>query len=548
MKKLYVLIFGTACWFQTQAQCPTLTPSLSSVSCHDNGTVANAGDDYITFLLDGDVSKGDLNHNYSVSATQGGSPITITLSDGSSASGLYFGYESPFRTPTGTAGHGSVTLTITSSGGCTGTVTLSDPGTCSSAAAPCSPGSVSYTYRSPFLHTNLRNVPLFIPKFDTNGGTRTLTSVGLGTSYTLATAFVAENSSNTGSQFAEEILNGEATVKLGGTTLQTYNDPVLNSGLISIGHSVLVPAGTNGSTWPGDTPEGGGTLFTMTTSESLGLADYMQNIFADPTLSSAWVTNVTGLASTDDDMIHYLGQGSNSSSSSYTSASDLAMFSGSGDVGLTADVIADNSFTAFGGNVKFKIATKGYATATVTYNYSCAVLPVKLVSFEGKVDGDKVNLTWKTAEETDFSHFEVKKSLNAKDFEAIGKVSGGSSNGQYSFTDAEVAEGDNYYQLEMVDLDGSSAVSKMISVYYEKDGSYLVVENPSTGGVVNLTTNMDEPVFELRTVLGVRAGIQTLKTDTNQYELHVPNMTMGQYYLTVRDKNNKVVVKRLLMQ
>lgn len=549
MKKLYVLIFGTACWFQTQAQCPTLTPSLSSVSCHDNGTVANAGDDYITFLLEGDALKSDLAHTYTVTAMQGGSPVAVTLSDGSSSSGLYFGYPSPVKTPLGTAGHGNITLTITTSAGCTATVTLNDPGTCSSAAASCSPGSITYSYRSPFKYTNISNEPLDIPKFDTNGGTRTLTQASLSTSFTIGTLFVYENTSSATTDASAYLnIDGTADISLNGTQIQNYASSLINTGDMPMGTSQLVPAGANGSTWPGDTPYGLGGVSTIRTSESLGLSDYLNNIFVDPTQSSTWVTNITGLPGSDDDMGFYQYTGTESASSSHTAPAELTQFTGSGNLGLIFNSNANFQFGSNGGNVLLRLRTKGYATATVTYNYTCAVLPVKLTSFEGKVQDDRVNLTWKTAEETDFSHFEVKKSPNAKDFEAIGKVSGGSSDGQYSFIDADVAEGDNYYRLEMVDLDGSSGLSKMISVYYEKDGSYLVVENPSTGGVVNLTTNMDEPVFELRTVLGVRAGIQTLKTDTNQYELHVPNMTMGQYYLTVRDKNNKVVVKRLLMQ
>jgi hypothetical protein len=113
---------------------------------------------------------------------------------------------------------------------------------------------------------------------------------------------------------------------------------------------------------------------------------------------------------------------------------------------------------------------------------SAAPLPVRLVSFEGKPTPDGNKLTWKTSSEQNFSHYEVEKSKNSKEFTAIGKVSGANNtkeNLTYNFLDKNSAVGpsakltslDAYYRLKMVDLDGSIAYSKTIFIKNENNFS-----------------------------------------------------------------------------
>ncbi|MEM9525214.1 MAG: T9SS type A sorting domain-containing protein, partial [Bacteroidota bacterium] len=136
-----------------------------------------------------------------------------------------------------------------------------------------------------------------------------------------------------------------------------------------------------------------------------------------------------------------------------------------------------------GGTVDFNGATlaityQGGAGDDVMLT-AIAVLPLDLLSFTGEAR-DKTNLlTWKTANEEDFSHFEVERS-SADRWETIGIIAGGQS-GQYSFEDAATTA---YYRLKMIDLDGTFSYSEV--VYLENfsganAGAMLVYPNPSTG-------------------------------------------------------------------
>ena len=77
---------------------------------------------------------------------------------------------------------------------------------------------------------------------------------------------------------------------------------------------------------------------------------------------------------------------------------------------------------------------------------------------------DKVVLNWNTAQEQNFSHFTIEKSLDGSDFSDAGIIFSMEDSEQsraYSFTDKLKARdtGTIYYRLKMVDVDGKSQLS-----------------------------------------------------------------------------------------
>jgi len=124
---------------------------------------------------------------------------------------------------------------------------------------------------------------------------------------------------------------------------------------------------------------------------------------------------------------------------------------------------------------------------------SSGVLPITLVSFEGKATGTTITLDWTTASELNFDKFVVERSADALNFTEIGTVPGhGTSNEEndYSFEDNMPATGSNYYRLHSVDYDGNFENSKVIRV--QSNGSAEKIRlfpNPVTDGVFSVTTS-----------------------------------------------------------
>ena len=120
----------------------------------------------------------------------------------------------------------------------------------------------------------------------------------------------------------------------------------------------------------------------------------------------------------------------------------------------------------------------------ISTSWTNAQLPVKWSSFNVTKNADASLLRWSTASESNNSHFEIQRSVDGKNFEAIGKVKGsGNSNktSNYSYTDKEVATSKTtYYRLKQVDFDGKTDYSKTVSVIntIAKAGIGATLPNP----------------------------------------------------------------------
>jgi len=99
-------------------------------------------------------------------------------------------------------------------------------------------------------------------------------------------------------------------------------------------------------------------------------------------------------------------------------------------------------------------------------------LPVELVSFSAQVDGEVVNLKWRTETEVNNYGFDIEKAVNPgtnqKEWATIGFIEGhGNSNSpkDYSFADGDLS-GVNiiYYRLKQIDNDGTYEYSHEIEV------------------------------------------------------------------------------------
>jgi hypothetical protein len=87
-------------------------------------------------------------------------------------------------------------------------------------------------------------------------------------------------------------------------------------------------------------------------------------------------------------------------------------------------------------------------------------------------------LTWATSSETDNKAFEIEKSVDGVTFTKIGKVKGSGSVTEvksYRFLDVSATQGQNFYRLKQIDLDGSFHLSDIIAVNKETANNFTVV-------------------------------------------------------------------------
>jgi GEVED domain/Beta-propeller repeat len=90
---------------------------------------------------------------------------------------------------------------------------------------------------------------------------------------------------------------------------------------------------------------------------------------------------------------------------------------------------------------------------------SIGPLPVEMLSFTGREEGETVRLDWSTASELNSSHYVVERSKELAVFEPIGTLAAAgfsSSILNYTHLDRDPLPGTGYYRLKQVDNDGAS--------------------------------------------------------------------------------------------
>ncbi len=338
----------------------------------------------------------------------------------------------------------------------------------------------------------------------------------------------------------------------GGTTI-LFTDNGWNGTAFRTNEGVLtwtapaggVPAGTVVTITGGATA----SIGTVTSSGTYALSTAGDQLFAfKGTLASP--TFIAG--------INFGGTGwDDTAASTNSSALPAALTNGSNAVAVGNQ---DNGrFNCSDGSVMGNIATIGSTINTATNwtinadilspavsacTYTSSSLPVRLISFKSEAQSAVIELTWQTGEEINNSHFEIERSSNAQNFEAIGRIMGtGNSTAKqiYSYVDVSPKIGLNYYRLKQVDLDGQFEYSRIVSARLTGFGLFKAYPNP----VVEILT------IELPSELTIESACLIDLTGRKVREFSDSNVSVegvenGMYTLQVKTKDGRTFQQRVL--
>ncbi len=170
-----------------------------------------------------------------------------------------------------------------------------------------------------------------------------------------------------------------------------------------------------------------------------------------------------------------------------------------------------------------------------------AILPVELISFFGEEEDCSVILKWESANEKNFKHYVIERSIDGELFSEVATIpgEGGATNQVYKYQD-QYFNSEIYYRLMMVNADGAFQYSKIILVEMECNilGDVTVFPNPL--GNQHTTLNINVELIKPQTmqicivdILGQK--LQELKTEfkigQNQIQLDVSELPSGTYFL-----------------
>lgn len=188
---------------------------------------------------------------------------------------------------------------------------------------------------------------------------------------------------------------------------------------------------------------------------------------------------------------------------------------------------------------QYSITNKAWQFTTAC-STCLTVLPIDIISYTGLLNGEEVDLNWKTASEINNDYFTIEKSSDGKNFEELLKVKGAGNSTQalnYSAVDYSPLPGTSYYRLSQTDFNGITKRINIIPISNTKDdGMFSIVPNP-TNGVVNIAYSCNTNTNAVLKIYDSNGGFVLAKnfecpSGKNESQLNLNSIASGIYMIT----------------
>jgi hypothetical protein len=165
-------------------------------------------------------------------------------------------------------------------------------------------------------------------------------------------------------------------------------------------------------------------------------------------------------------------------------------------------------------------------------------LPIELLEFSARPNGNQVDVSWSTASEINNERFEVERSSNAQSFTKIATLAGaGNSNTllNYTATDLQPLNGVSYYRLKQIDYNGSFEYSEIVPVVFGGNATPQLQFAGIRSGMLELgfslpVRNVQVQVFDLSGRLLVSGGSEGALTTL---QMSAASLSEGLYVVKV---------------
>jgi|GEM_PF-995016 len=186
-------------------------------------------------------------------------------------------------------------------------------------------------------------------------------------------------------------------------------------------------------------------------------------------------------------------------------------------------------------------------------------LPVELISFDAKLNGDKVDLTWETASEINSDYFLVERSKDGITWDRVLTMDGaGNSVTAISYMDVDYSplKGVSYYRLTQFDFDGGSETFNIVPVEYlgnNEPGMHIFPNPVSPGDQTNiqLTDFGDaEILVVLRDITGKQfySKVVIVENGDALVAVDIDSSIPAGTYLVTASSENKLYSRKLIIQ
>ncbi len=171
---------------------------------------------------------------------------------------------------------------------------------------------------------------------------------------------------------------------------------------------------------------------------------------------------------------------------------------------------------------------------------ACSILPVtyskELQAYQQNQD---IILEFSVAQQINNSYFEIQHSTDSQEFYRIGIIKGETNTNQeraYDFIHSYPKDGNNYYRIKQVDLDGRFSLSLISSVLLKKDVPPLVYPNPTNENLYSTFSEKTEiRVYSLN-------GELVLQDNLDHDGINISSLEKGVYFYSLAGVRGKLVI------
>lgn len=154
--------------------------------------------------------------------------------------------------------------------------------------------------------------------------------------------------------------------------------------------------------------------------------------------------------------------------------------------------------------------------------FTCAALPVQLLSFTGVNRNGEAFIRWTTASEHQNDKFDLQKlGLDGK-WKTIFTVQGGGNSNtvlHYSYVDTDLPKGEIYYRLMQTDFDGNTRLSGTLMLEEREDETFKIYPNPADKEVKFNFEQEGDVLVKIFDAGGRMVELTTLHTGENVMDL-----------------------------
>jgi hypothetical protein len=180
-----------------------------------------------------------------------------------------------------------------------------------------------------------------------------------------------------------------------------------------------------------------------------------------------------------------------------------------------------------------------FSPFTFGFGYN-TILPVKLISFTGHLQGNQGKLAWQVANLADLKGFELQYSTDGRSFEKLAGIAASASDA-YGYTHDAVKTCANFYRLKVNDKNGSSFYSEVVVLHVGAIKTQIIglKNNPVVNEItpVILSAAGQQAKATITDALGRLIASQqtTLVPGQNQWRINAALVPLpGLYFITIQ--------------